>query len=140
MTRTPGPAQTRPYQPIALPWTFVGTLPPHAPPFPSFVLLIHMAPQRASPLPTTSPSSAPLHSAGGLGICVRFFGPAIAKLYATGLALGTVYSVPPLRLKRFAVSAFLIIAFVRGFLLNFGVYQAVRAALGLPFVWSRAIT
>lgn len=79
-------------------------------------------------------------AAGGLGICVRYFGPAIAKLYATGLALGTVYSVPPLRLKRFAVSAFLIIAFVRGFLLNFGVYQAVRAALGLPFVWSPAIT
>ena len=51
-----------------------------------------------------------------------------------------IYSVPPLRLKRFAVPAFLIIATVRGFLLNFGVYHAVRAALGLPFVWSPIIT
>ncbi|CAN1144291.1 Homogentisate solanesyltransferase, chloroplastic [Linum perenne] len=37
---------------------------------------------------------------------------------------------------RFAVAAFLIIATVRGFLLNFGVYYATRAALGLPFEWS----
>ena len=43
------------------------------------------------------------------------------------------------RLKRFAVSAFLIIATVRGFLLNFGVYSATRAALGLSFKWSPAI-
>lgn len=43
------------------------------------------------------------------------------------------------RLKRFAVSAFMIIATVRGFLLNFGVYSATRAALGLPFQWSPAI-
>lgn len=92
------------------------------------------------PFHPSTPRIPPPHHTGGLGICVRYFGPAIAKLYATGLALGTVYSVPPLRLKRFAVSAFLIIAFVRGFLLNFGVYQAVRAALGLPFVWSPAIT
>jgi hypothetical protein len=47
--------------------------------------------------------------------------------------------VPPLRLKRFAVPAFLIIATVRGFLLNFGVYHATRAALCLPFEWSPAI-
>ena len=43
------------------------------------------------------------------------------------------------RLKRFAVSAFMIIATVRGFLLNFGVYSATRAALGLSFKWSPAI-
>lgn len=43
------------------------------------------------------------------------------------------------RLKRFAVSAFMIIATVRGFLLNFGVYSATRAALGLSFRWSPAI-
>lgn len=29
---------------------------------------------------------------------------------------------------------------VRGFLLNFGVYHAARAALGLPFRWNPAIT
>lgn len=39
-------------------------------------------------------------------------------------------------LKRFAVPAFLSIACVRGFLLNFGVYYATRAALGVGFVWS----
>jgi len=47
--------------------------------------------------------------------------------------------VPPLRLKKSAVAAFAIIATVRGFLLNFGVYHATRAALGLPFVWSPPI-
>jgi homogentisate solanesyltransferase len=34
----------------------------------------------------------------------------------------------------------MIIATVRGFLLNFGVYYATRAALGMPFAWSPAIT
>ena len=47
--------------------------------------------------------------------------------------------MPPLRLKKSAVAAFAIIATVRGFLLNFGVYHATRAALGLPFVWSPPI-
>lgn len=75
----------------------------------------------------------------GLGITAFNFGPLISKLYAFGLFLGTIYSVPPLRLKRSAVAAFLIIATVRGFLLNFGVYHAVRAALGLPFQWSPPI-
>ena len=38
------------------------------------------------------------------------------------------------------MTAFLIIATVRGFLLNFGVYYATRAALGLTeFRWSPAI-
>lgn len=77
-------------------------------------------------------------AAAGLTLTASFFGPAITKLYAFGLALGTVYSVPPLRLKRFPVPAFAIIATVRGFLLNVGVYAAVRAALGLPFSWSPA--
>ncbi|KAI8475162.1 MAG: homogentisate solanesyltransferase [Monoraphidium minutum] len=76
----------------------------------------------------------------GLLITATNFGPLISGLYAFGLFLGTVYSVPPLRLKRFALAAFLIIATVRGFLLNFGVYHAARAALQLPFVWSPPIT
>ena len=79
-------------------------------------------------------------AACGLGITTINFGPFISKLYAFGLFLGTIYSVPPLRLKRSAVAAFLIIATVRGFLLNFGVYHAVRAALGQPFQWSPPIT
>jgi len=77
----------------------------------------------------------------GLGTTLAYlnFGPFIAGLYSFGLLLGTVYSVPPLRLKQNAVAAFMIIATVRGFLLNFGVYYATRAALGMPFVWSPAI-
>ena len=76
---------------------------------------------------------------GGLTITALNFGQTITQLYSLGLFLGTIYSVPPLRLKRFAVAAFLIIATVRGFLLNFGVFTAVRSALGAPFVWSPAI-
>jgi len=78
-------------------------------------------------------------AATGVGIVARNFGSLITGLYSFGLFLGTVYSIPPLRLKRFAIPAFMIIATVRGFLLNFGVYYATRAALGLPFQWSPAI-
>lgn len=77
--------------------------------------------------------------AGG-SIVAANFGPLITALYCFGLLLGTVYSVPPLRLKRFPLPAFLIIATVRGFLLNFGVYHATRAALGVPFAWDPPIT
>ncbi|XP_041027594.1 homogentisate solanesyltransferase, chloroplastic isoform X1 [Juglans microcarpa x Juglans regia] len=75
----------------------------------------------------------------GLLIVGFNFGPFITSLYCLGLFLGTIYSVPPFRLKRFAVAAFLIIATVRGFLLNFSVYYATRAALGLPFEWSSPV-
>ncbi|KAL2641978.1 hypothetical protein R1flu_009565 [Riccia fluitans] len=75
----------------------------------------------------------------GVGIVATNFGPLITSLYSFGLFLGAIYSVPPLRLKRFAVPAFLIIATVRGFLLNFGVYYATRAALGLSYQWSPSI-
>ncbi|KAG8483773.1 hypothetical protein CXB51_023378 [Gossypium anomalum] len=75
----------------------------------------------------------------GLLIVGYNFGPFITSLYSLGLFLGTIYSVPPFRMKRFPVAAFLIIATVRGFLLNFGVYYATRAALGLPFQWSAPV-
>jgi homogentisate solanesyltransferase len=75
----------------------------------------------------------------GVSLAAANFSRLIAGLYSFGLFLGTIYSVPPLRLKRFAVPAFLIIATVRGLLLNFGVYHATRAALGLTFQWSPAI-
>jgi 4-hydroxybenzoate polyprenyltransferase len=38
-----------------------------------------------------------------------------------------------------AVAAFLIIACVRGFLLNFGVYHATRSAIGFAFAWAPSI-
>ena len=77
-------------------------------------------------------------AAAGVSIVATNFGRLITYLYSFGLTLGAVYSAPPFHLKRFPVAAFLIIATVRGFLLNFGVYHAVRAALGLPFVWAPA--
>nr|AKM76564.1 AT3G11945-like protein [Francoa sonchifolia] len=63
-------------------------------------------------------------------------GPFITSLYCLALFLGTIYSVPPFRMKRFPVAAFLIIATIRGFVLNFGICYATRAALGLSFEWS----
>ena len=75
----------------------------------------------------------------GVALSWGVFGKEIGMLYAFGLTLGAVYSVPPFRLKTKPVPAFLIIATVRGFLLNYGVYSAVRAALGLQFIWSPAM-
>ncbi|KAG0611423.1 hypothetical protein M758_7G140000 [Ceratodon purpureus] len=75
----------------------------------------------------------------GVGIVATNFGPLITALYTFGLFLGTIYSVPPLRLKQYPVPAFMIIATVRGFLLNFGVYYATRAALGLSYEWSPSV-
>ncbi|KAF5941256.1 hypothetical protein HYC85_022423, partial [Camellia sinensis] len=75
----------------------------------------------------------------GLLIVGINFGPFITALYCLGLFLGTIYSVPPFRMKRFPVVAFLIIAMVQGFLLNFGVYYATRAALGLTFEWRKGV-
>uniref|UniRef100_A0ACD5U0T8 Uncharacterized protein n=2 Tax=Avena sativa TaxID=4498 RepID=A0ACD5U0T8_AVESA len=75
----------------------------------------------------------------GFSIVVSNFGSFITSLYCLGLFLGTIYSVPPFRLKKYPVAAFLIIATVRGFLLNFGVYYATRAALGLTFQWSSPV-
>jgi len=76
----------------------------------------------------------------GITLASLYFGRFIGGLYSFGLFLGMIYSVPPFRLKRFAIPAFLIIATVRGFLLNFGVYYATRSALKLPFQWSPAIS
>lgn len=47
--------------------------------------------------------------------------------------------MPPFQFKRFAVPAGLTIAFVRGVLLNVGVYYAVREALGFPFKWNPTV-
>lgn len=53
-----------------------------------------------------------------------------------GWTLGAVYSVPPIRTKRNPIAAGLTIATVRGFLLNFGIYYAVKDAISAPFTWS----
>lgn len=53
-----------------------------------------------------------LLGAAGLAIVGMNFGSFITSLYCFGLFLGTIYSVPPFRMKRFPVVAFLIIATV----------------------------
>mmetsp|Transcript_57733 Transcript_57733/g.172299 ORF Transcript_57733/g.172299 Transcript_57733/m.172299 type:complete len:122 (+) Transcript_57733:1094-1459(+) len=57
-----------------------------------------------------------------------------------GWFLGAIYSVPPIRTKRNALAAGLTIATVRGFLLNFGVYYAVRDSIGATFTWSPKVS
>lgn len=49
----------------------------------------------------------------GILIVGMNFGPFISALYCLGLFLGTIYSVPPFRMKRYPVVAFLIIATVQ---------------------------
>ena len=66
----------------------------------------------------------------------NFFPPLLFRLYMLGWTLGAIYSVPPFRTKRNPLAAGLTIATVRGFLLNFGVYYAVKDAIGAPFAWS----
>jgi homogentisate solanesyltransferase len=75
----------------------------------------------------------------GMVIVKKCFSPLIANLYVLGAVLGTIYSVPPLQFKRFPVLAGGIIAIVRGFLLNFGVYCAVREALQVPLTWNPVV-
>jgi len=65
-----------------------------------------------------------------------FFPPLLFKLYMAGWFLGAIYSVPPFRTKQNPILAGLTIATVRGFLLNFGVYYAVKDAIGATFSWS----
>ena len=80
-------------------------------------------------------------AAGALGplIVRRFFSPLLFRLYLCGWGLGTMYSVPPFRTKKNPVLAALTIATVRGFLLNFGVYYAVKEAIGAPFSWNARV-
>lgn len=69
-----------------------------------------------------------------------FFPSMLFKLYMLGWTLGCVYSVPPIRTKRNPFAAGLTIATVRGFLLNFGVYYAVKDAIGSTFSWSPKVS
>ena len=70
----------------------------------------------------------------------RFFPALLFKLYSFGVFLGAIYSVPPIRTKQNPILAGLTIATVRGFLLNFGVYFAVKDAVGASFAWSPKVS
>ena len=76
----------------------------------------------------------------GVTIVKTHFSRQIFALYILGTTLGTIYSIPPFQFKRIPVLAGGIIATVRGFLLNFGVYYAVREALGISFRWNPVVT
>ncbi|KAL7512262.1 hypothetical protein ACHAXN_009230 [Cyclotella atomus] len=76
----------------------------------------------------------------GPAIVYNFFPLVLFKLYMLGWLLGGIYSVPPIRTKRNPIAAGLTIATVRGFLLNFGVYYAVKDAIGAPFAWSPKVS
>ena len=59
------------------------------------------------------------------------------QLYSFGLFLGLIYSVPPIRTKQNPILAGLTIASVRGLLLNFGIYYAVKDTFARnSFTWS----
>jgi 4-hydroxybenzoate polyprenyltransferase len=74
-------------------------------------------------------------------VLVRSFFPRLLfRLYSTGIALGFIYSVPPIRTKKNPILAGLTIATVRGFLLNFGIYYAVKDAVGSSFSWSPKVS
>lgn len=73
-------------------------------------------------------------------LVLKFFPFLLFKLYMTGWFLGAIYSVPPIRTKGNPILAGLTIATVRGFLLNFGIYFAVKDAIGAPFSWSPKVS
>jgi hypothetical protein len=70
----------------------------------------------------------------------NFFPQLLFRLYCFGLFLGGIYSVPPIRTKKNPLLAGLTIATVRGFLLNFGIYYAVKDAVGAAFQWSPKVS
>lgn len=65
----------------------------------------------------------------GLAFCIAPVAtPALRTVLISSAALGTVYSAPPLRLKRFALLASMAILTVRGLLVNIGFFLHTGAA------------
>lgn len=75
----------------------------------------------------------------GVGLAASLFSPPLAAIYTVGLFLGAAYSVPPFRFRRFPLAAAFIIACVRGCMLNFWVYHAVKEVLCMPFEWDPVV-
>lgn len=69
--------------------------------------------------------------AAALGLAL-LEGPFLLLTVGLAFLIGTLYSWPPIRLKRHAVWAALSIAFVRGVVSNVGLYWHFRHTLGLP--------
>jgi homogentisate solanesyltransferase len=90
-------------------------------------------------VPCKTLSAFPQFDAGVAIVRTQFSQP-IFSLYMVGVVLGTIYSVPPFQFKRIPILAGSIISVVRGFLLNFGVYYAVRESLSVTFQWNPVVT
>lgn len=62
-------------------------------------------------------------------------GPFLAATVGISLVLGTAYSLPPIRLKRFPVWAALCIFTVRGVIVNLGLFCHFSQQLSTPQLW-----
>lgn len=72
-------------------------------------------------------------AAGVIALGVAAFqGPILLATIGTIAAIGTAYSLPPLRLKRYPFWATSAITLARGCIANIGVYNAFALALGAP--------
>lgn len=71
--------------------------------------------------------------AGSLALLLAFLQPPFLTLtVGSAFLIGSIYSLPPLHVKKHALWAALSIAFVRGVLTTVGLYLYFRHALGLP--------
>lgn len=78
--------------------------------------------------------------AGGLALGLGWWiGGWLLGTLALSMAIGTAYSLPPLHLKRSAIGAPLCIAWVRGPLVNLGLFAQFRASMDAPLAPSAAI-
>ena len=78
-----------------------------------------------------------LSAIAGPILVFQHFPTILFQLYTFGLFLGLIYSVPPIRTKQNPILAGLTIACVRGLLLNFGIYYAVKDTfVQNSFTWS----
>lgn len=75
--------------------------------------------------------------AGALALLLALQEPFLLATVGTSLLIGTAYSLPPLRLKRFPVWASLCIFTVRGVIVNVGLFLHFQGKLPIPpAVWA----
>lgn len=63
------------------------------------------------------------------GVTGALGGPWLLAAFGTGIAIGSAYSLPPLRLKRYPLWAAASVSFVRGIVVNVFIYLGFSAAL-----------
>lgn len=87
---------------------------------------------------TRSQAKAIVAVTGLLAIGTAFFqSPYLLGMVGLSLLIGTAYSLPPIRLKRFPVWASLCIFTVRGVIVNLGLYLHFRNGTAIPaVVWA----